>query len=138
MRGYWQRPAETAQVLSPEGWLRTGDLGSMDAQGRVQITDRKKDLVLVSGFNVYPNEVEAVLAQHAGVVESAVVGVPDDRTGEALRAFVVRRDDNLSEAVLIAHCRTRLTAYKVPRQVVFVAQLPKSAVGKILRRALRT
>jgi len=138
MRGYWQRPAETAAVLSADGWLRTGDIGVMDAQGRFTVTDRKKDMVLVSGFNVFPNEVEAVLDQHPGVVESAVVGVPDERTGEAVLACVVRRDPAVTADMLEAHCRAALTAYKVPRQYQFVDQLPKSPVGKILRRELRT
>jgi long-chain acyl-CoA synthetase len=137
MRGYWQRPDETAAVLSADGWLRTGDIAQMDADGRLRITDRKKDMVLVSGFNVYPNEVEDVLARHPGVSECAVVGVPDPRTGEAVRAYVVRRDATLTEAALESHARGALTAYKVPRQFVFVDQLPKTPVGKILRRTLR-
>ncbi|HSV47902.1 MAG TPA: AMP-binding protein, partial [Ramlibacter sp.] len=137
MQGYWHQPAETAAVLDAAGWLRTGDMGSMDARGAVTVTDRKKDMVLVSGFNVFPNEVEAVLAGHAQVLECAVIGVPDDRTGEALKAFVVTRDPALKDEILIAHCRANLTAYKVPRQFVFVDQLPKSPVGKILRRSLR-
>ncbi len=138
MRGYWQRPEETAQVLTANGWLRTGDIGVMDPQGRFTVTDRKKDMVLVSGFNVFPNEVEEVLCQHPGVAESAVVGVPDERTGEAVLAYVVRLDPALTADMLEAHCRAALTAYKVPRQYQFVDQLPKSPVGKILRRELRT
>lgn len=138
MRGYWQQPAETAAVLDAAGWLRTGDMGSMDAGGAVTVTDRKKDMVLVSGFNVFPNEVEAVLASHAQVLECAVIGVPDDRTGEALKAFVVARDRALTADALIEHCRANLTAYKVPRQFVFADQLPKSPVGKVLRRSLRS
>lgn len=137
MRGYWGRPEATAEVLSADGWFRSGDIGVMHPSGHVQITDRKKDLVLVSGFNVYPNEVEAMLAEHPGVVECAVVGIPDENTGEALRAFVVSRDATLAPDALIAHCRTGLTAYKVPKQVIFVPTLPKSPVGKILRRELR-
>jgi long-chain acyl-CoA synthetase len=136
MQGYWNQPAETAAVLSAEGWLRTGDVGWMDEAGRVQVTDRKKDVVLVSGFNVYPNEVEGVLIQHPGVLECAVVGQPDERTGEAVVAYVVPRAPGLQAEVLVAHCRAALTAYKVPKQVMLVDQLPKSAVGKILRRLL--
>jgi long-chain acyl-CoA synthetase len=138
MQGYWQQPAETAAVLSSDGWLRTGDVGFMDERGAFTVTDRKKDMVLVSGFNVFPNEVEAVLAQHPGVLESAVIGVADERTGEAVKAFVVPRDASVSADDLIAHCRATLTAYKVPKQIELVEQLPKSAVGKILRRQLRS
>jgi long-chain acyl-CoA synthetase len=137
MQGYWQQPGETAAVLDAAGWLRTGDMGAIDARGAVTVTDRKKDMVLVSGFNVFPNEVEAVLAGHAQVLECAVIGVPDERTGEALKAFVVARDPALRGEILIAYCRANLTAYKVPRQFVFVDQLPKSPVGKILHRSLR-
>lgn len=137
MRGYWRHPAETAAVLSADGWLRTGDVGWMDARGAVTVTDRKKDMVLVSGFNVFPNEVEAVLAAHPKVVECAVIGVPDPHSGEALKAFVVARDAGLTAEALIEHCRASLTAYKVPRQFAFTDQLPKSPVGKILRRSLR-
>ena len=137
MQGYWRQPGETAAVLDAAGWLRTGDMGCIDARGAVAVTDRKKDMVLVSGFNVFPNEVEAVLAGHAQVLECAVIGVPDDRTGEALKAFVVARVPVPTAEALIEHCRANLTAYKVPRQFVFVDQLPKSPVGKILRRSLR-
>jgi long-chain acyl-CoA synthetase len=138
MKGYWQQPVETAAVLSDDGWLRTGDVGVMDERGAFTVTDRMKDMVLVSGFNVFPNEVEAVLAQHPGVLESAVVGVPDERTGEAVKAFVVPRDASVTADDIVAHCRAALTAYKVPKQIALVEQLPKSAVGKILRRQLRS
>ncbi|SFM94378.1 AMP-binding protein [Variovorax sp. OV329] len=138
MRGYWGRLDETAETLDAQGWLRTGDVGRMDTRGAFTITDRSKDMVLVSGFNVYPNEVEAVLSSHPGVTECAVVGMPDARTGEAVHAFVVPRAAGLSTDELIAHCRAQLAAYKVPRRIEFVAQLPKSPVGKVLRRLLRT
>lgn len=136
MSGYWQKPEETAQVLK-DGWFFTGDIGVMDADGYFAIVDRKKDMVLVSGFNVYPNEVEACLVTHPGILEAAVIGVPDNSTGEAVKAFVVRRDQNLTEADIRAHCKSHLTAYKVPRRVVFRDSLPKSNVGKILRKDLR-
>jgi len=138
MKGYWNQPQESVAVLSADGWLRTGDVGLMDDAGRVQVTDRKKDVVLVSGFNVYPNEVEGVLMQHPDVLECAVVGQPDERTGEAVVAYVVPRSAALAADTLVAHCRTALTAYKVPKKVLLVDQLPKSAVGKILRRMLVT
>jgi long-chain acyl-CoA synthetase len=136
MKGYWQRPEETAQVMAGE-WFLTGDIGVMDADGYVTIVDRKKDMVVVSGFNVYPNEVEDCLAAHPGVLEAAVIGVPDEGTGEAVKAFVVARDPGLTEADLRAYAREHLTAYKVPKSVVFREDLPKSNVGKILRKDLR-
>ncbi|APZ42191.1 AMP-binding protein [Acidihalobacter ferrooxydans] len=135
--GYWNQPEETAATFFPGGWLRTGDVGSMDARGFVKLADRIKDMVVVSGFNVYPNEVEAVLVEHPGVAEAAVVGVPSADSGEALKAFVVRRDPDLTAEALIAHCRTELTGYKVPKLIEFRDDLPKTNVGKILRRALR-
>lgn len=134
--GYLDRPDETAQAIV-DGWLRTGDVVVMDAVGWITIVDRLKDMVLVSGFNVYPNEVEAVIAAHPDVVEVAVVGVPDDATGEAVCAYVVKRNPDLTEGELIQFCRGQLTSYKVPKQVRFAAQLPKSPVGKILRAQLR-
>ena len=137
MAGYWQRPEETAMVMYPDGFLRTGDVGVMDAKGFVRIVDRKKDMILVSGFNVYPNEVEAVAAMHPGVLEVAAVGVPDERTGEAVKLFVVKKDQALTAQMLVAHCRESLTAYKVPHQIEFRTELPKTNVGKILRRALK-
>lgn len=138
MRGYWQRPDDTAQVLRPDGWLRTGDMGTMDDQGRFHLTDRKKDMIVVSGFKVFPNEIEDVLALHPGVLEAAVIGVPDERAGEAVKAVVVRKDPALTEAEVLAHCRRHLTGYKVPRSVEFrVAPLPKTHIGKTLRRELR-
>jgi long-chain acyl-CoA synthetase len=136
MQGYWQRPEATAEVIK-DGWLHTGDVAVMDAEGTFRIVDRKKDMVLVSGFNVYPNEIEDTLTRHDGVLEAAVIGVPDDRTGEAVRAYVVRRDPLLDAETLLAHCRTRLTGYKVPSRIEFRDELPKTPVGKILRRELR-
>jgi long-chain acyl-CoA synthetase len=137
MQGYWQRPEATAEVIR-EGWLFTGDVAVMDNEGTFKIVDRKKDMILVSGFNVYPNEIEDALTRHDGVLEAAVIGVPDSKTGEAVRAYVVRRDDSLSAEDVLTHCRTLLTAYKVPARVEFRDELPKTPVGKILRRDLRT
>jgi long-chain acyl-CoA synthetase len=136
MRGYWQRPDETARVLR-DGWLATGDIASVDDDGYAYIVDRKKDMILVSGFNVYPNEVEAVLAAHPGVAEVAVIGTPDETAGEIVCAFVVRKDPALTEQALREHCRQSLTAYKVPKVVHFRDDLPKSPVGKVLRKDLR-
>jgi long-chain acyl-CoA synthetase len=137
MAGYWQRPEETAQVMTQDGFFRTGDIGIMDAKGMVKIVDRKKDMVLVSGFNVYPNEVEDVIAMHPGVLECAVIGVPDTASGEAVKAFVVRRDPALTEQELMKFVAEQLTNYKRPKIVEFRDELPKTPVGKILRRALR-
>ncbi len=137
MRGYWNRPDETAKVMLPDGWLRTGDIGRMDERGYVYIQDRKKDLILVSGFNVYPNEVEEVAAAHPGILEVAAVAQPDTHSGEVVALFVVRKDPRLTERDVIDFCRKSLTGYKVPRHVYFRTELPKTNVGKILRRALR-
>jgi long-chain acyl-CoA synthetase len=137
MRGYWNSPAETAKVLSPEGFFATGDIGVMDEQGYVRIVDRKKDMLLVSGFNVYPSEIEAVVAMHPGVLECAVIGVPDAHSGEVPKLFVVKKDPALSEEDLRRHCQENLTGYKRPRYIEFRKELPKTNVGKILRRALR-
>ena len=137
MKGYWQRPQETAQVMTSDGYFRSGDIGFMDENGYVTIVDRKKDMVLVSGFNVYPNEVEGVVALHPGVLECAVIGVPDANTGEAVKLFVVRRDPELTAEDLMAYCHDELTAYKRPKIIEFRDQLPKTNVGKILRRELR-
>ena len=138
MKGYYNRPEETANVLMPDGFLRTGDVAVMDNKGFIRIVDRKKDMILVSGFNVYPNEVEDVVAMHPGVLEVAAVGVPDEKSGEAVKIFVVRKDPALTPAQLIAHCRENLTGYKVPTHVEFRDDLPKTNVGKILRRELRS
>ena len=136
MQAYWNNPAETANVLH-EGWLKTGDVGHMDARGRVTITDRKKDMILVSGFNVYPNEVENVVAAHPDVLECAVVGVPDEKSGEAVKVVIVRKTPTLTSEEVIAHCKTQLTGYKLPRYVEFRDALPKTPIGKVLRRELR-
>lgn len=136
-RGYWNRPDETALVMYPDGFLRTGDVGYVDETGYVYLVDRKKDMILVSGFNVYPNEVEDVAALHPGVREVAAVGVPDERSGEAVKLFVIRKDPTLDAETLIAHCRSQLTGYKVPRHIEFRDDLPRTNVGKILRRELR-
>ncbi len=138
MQGYWQRPKETAEVLDAEGWLSTGDIGVMNEQGFIRLVDRKKDMILVSGFNVYPNEIEDVVALHPGVAEVAAIGVEDGVTGEKVKIVVVRRDPSLTQEQLLAHCREYLTGYKVPKFVEFrVEELPKTTVGKVLRRALR-
>lgn len=137
MKGYWNRPEETENVLSAEGWLRTGDMATMDEQGFVRIVDRKKDMINVSGFNVYPNEVEDVVAGHPGVLEVGAIGIADEKSGEAVKIVVVRKDATLSAEALRDHCRQGLTAYKVPKHVEFSDELPKSNVGKILRRELR-
>ena len=137
MAGYWQRPDETAKVMTLDGYLKSGDIGTVDAQGFFRIVDRKKDMVLVSGFNVYPNEVEDVVAMLAGVLECAVVGVPDEKTGEAVKLVIVRKDPALTEAQVKEFCRANLTGYKQPRVIEFRADLPKTPVGKILRRELR-
>jgi long-chain acyl-CoA synthetase len=137
MAGYWQRPDETAKVMTADGWFKSGDIGVMDERGYFKIVDRKKDMILVSGFNVYPNEVEDVVAQLDGVLECAVVGVPDERSGEAVKLVVVKKDDTLTEAQVRDFCKARLTGYKQPRVVEFRTELPKTPVGKILRRELR-
>jgi long-chain acyl-CoA synthetase len=136
MQGYWKNPAETARVMQ-DGWLKTGDLGHLDDQGYVTITDRKKDMILVSGFNVYPNEIESVIATHPGVLECGAVGVPDDKSGEAVKVVIVRKDPELTKEAVIEHCKTQLTGYKLPRHVEFRDALPKTPVGKVLRRDLR-
>ena len=137
MGGYWQRPEDTAAVMTPDGFFKSGDIGVMDERGYVKIVDRKKDMILVSGFNVYPNEVEDVVASHPGVLECAAVGVPDEKAGEAVKLFVVKRDLSLTEKELLDYCAKNLTAYKRPRYIEFRTDLPKTNVGKILRRELR-
>jgi long-chain acyl-CoA synthetase len=137
MAGYWHQPEETAKIIDRDGWLATGDIGVVDERGFVRIVDRKKDMILVSGFNVYPNEIEAVVAMHPAVLECAAVGVPDTKSGEAVKLFVVKKDPTLTAEALLAHCREQLTGYKCPRDVEFRTELPKSNVGKILRRELR-
>jgi long-chain acyl-CoA synthetase len=137
MAGYWQQPAETAKVLGKDGFLHTGDIGIMDEKGFIRIVDRKKDMILVSGFNVYPNELEQVVAMHPGVLECAVIGVPDEHSGEVPKVFVVKKDPQLTEQDILEHCKKELTGYKRPKYVEFRTDLPKTNVGKILRRALR-
>jgi long-chain acyl-CoA synthetase len=137
MAGYWNRPDETAKVMTSDGYFRTGDIGVMTPDGYTKIVDRKKDMILVSGFNVYPNEIEEVIASHPGVLECAVIGVPDARSGEAVKAFVVKKDPAVTAEEIIKFCGTQLTNYKVPKQIEFRTDLPKTNVGKILRRELR-
>jgi long-chain acyl-CoA synthetase len=137
MAGYWNRPDETAKVMTADGYFRTGDIGVMSADGTTKIVDRKKDMILVSGFNVYPNEIEEVIASHPGVLECAVIGVQDAKSGEAVKAFVVKKDPSLTAEDVIKFCATQLTGYKVPKQIEFRTALPKTNVGKILRRELR-
>jgi len=136
-QGYWQRPDDTAQAFFDDGWFRTGDIARRDDAGYLFLLDRRKDMILVSGFNVFPNEIEDVAAMHPGVLEAAAVGVPDDKTGEAVKLVIVRKDPGLTEEILRAHCREQLTGYKQPKRIEFREQLPKSPVGKILRRELR-
>ena len=138
MAGYWNRPEETAQVMTPDGFFRSGDIGVMDERGYTRIVDRKKDMILVSGFNVYPNEIEQVVSLHPGVLECAAVGIADEKSGEAVKLFVVKSDPTLSEADVEAYCRENFTGYKRPKYIEFRDELPKSNVGKILRRELRS
>jgi long-chain acyl-CoA synthetase len=137
MAGYWNRPDETAKVMTADGYFRTGDIGVMSSDGQIKIVDRKKDMILVSGFNVYPNEIEEVIASHPGVLECAVIGVPDAKSGEAVKAFVVKKDPNITADDIIKYCHGQLTNYKVPKLIEFRSDLPKTNVGKILRRQLR-
>nr|WP_315400042.1 long-chain-fatty-acid--CoA ligase [uncultured Duganella sp.] len=137
MAGYWQRPDETAKVMTADGYFKSGDIGVMDEHGYVKIVDRKKDMILVSGFNVYPNELEGVISAHPGVLECACIGVPDEHSGEAVKVFVVRKDPGLTAEQLMAYCKEQLTGYKKPKYVEFRQELPKTNVGKILRRVLR-
>jgi long-chain acyl-CoA synthetase len=137
MAGYWNRPDETAKVMIGNDLLRTGDIGRIDERGLVFIEDRKKDMILVSGFNVYPNEVESVAVTHPGVLEAAAIAQADEKSGEVVALFIVKKDQSLTEQQMIEHCRKALTGYKVPKHVYFRNDLPKTNVGKILRRALR-
>ncbi|MBT8109052.1 MAG: AMP-binding protein, partial [Gammaproteobacteria bacterium] len=137
MEGYWQRPDETEKVMLPGGWLRTGDIGRIDAEGYVYLEDRKKDMILVSGFNVYPNEVENVIVEMDGIIEAAAIGIPDEYSGEAVKVYAVRKDASVTEQDVLDYCRENLTNYKRPQSVEFRDELPKTNVGKILRRALR-
>ena len=137
MKGYYNKPEETANTITPDGWLCTGDIGIMDEDGFFRIVDRKKDMILVSGFNVYPNEIEDVVSRHPKVNEVAAIGVPSEKSGEAVKIFVTLKDSTLKKDELIAYCREELTGYKVPKEVAFIEELPKSTVGKILRRKLK-
>ena len=137
MSGYWNSPDETALVFTSDGFLKTGDIARMDEEGFIYLVDRKKDMILISGFNVYPNEVEQVIGMHPGVLEVGVVGISDGEGGERVKACIVKKDPDLTEEQIIAHCREHLTAYKIPKIVVFYKELPKTNVGKILRRALK-
>jgi long-chain acyl-CoA synthetase len=137
MAGYWNRPEETAKVMTADGFFKSGDVGVMDERGYIKIVDRKKDMILVSGFNVYPNEIEDVVAAHPGVLECACIGVPDEHSGEAVKVFVVKKDPNLTVEALMEHCKQNLTGYKKPKYIEFRTELPKTNVGKILRRMLR-
>ena len=137
MVGYWQRPDETAKVLDAQDWFRTGDVAFMQQDGYLQIVDRIKDMIVVSGFKVFPNEVEDVVSQHSGVRECAAIGVPDKHSGEIVKLFVVRESDRLTADEVVAYSKARLTGYKVPKQIEFCDDLPKSNVGKVLRRELR-
>ena len=137
MVGYWNRPDETARAFTPDGWFRTGDMGFMDENGWMKLVERKKDMVLVSGFNAYPSEIEDVVAMHPGVLESAAIGVADEKSGEAVKLFVVKKDASLTAESLMAHCRKNLTGYKCPKHIEFRSELPKTPIGKVLRRALR-
>jgi long-chain acyl-CoA synthetase len=137
MKGYWQRPEETDKVLMKDGFLRTGDMGYMTEDGFIKLVDRKKDMILVSGFNVYPNEIEDVAGMHPKILEAAAIAVPDEKSGEVPKLFVVKKDPSLTAEEVIKHCKVNLTGYKVPRYVEFRDQLPKSNVGKILRKELK-
>jgi len=137
MKGYWNLPEETAKVMTVDGFFRSGDIGVMDAKGYVRIIDRKKDMILVSGFNVFPNEIEAVLSQHPKVLEVAVIGVADEKSGEVPKAFIVKKEQSLTAEEIQSYARENLTGYKQPRYIEFLHELPKSTVGKILRKALR-
>ncbi len=137
MAGYWQRPEATAQAIDAEGWFKTGDVAILAEDGFIRLVDRIKDMINVSGFNVYPNEIDDVASQHEGILECAAVGIPNEVSGETVKLFVVKSDPNLTQADVLAHCRENLTAYKVPKEVEFRDELPKTNVGKILRRALR-
>ena len=137
MQGYWQRPEATAEAIDTEGWFLTGDVAVIQRDGYLRIVDRKKDMIVVSGFNVYPNELEDVLSKHPGVLECAAVGIPDSKSGEVIKMFVVLKDTMLTEAALKDFCKTQLTGYKVPKHIEFRDELPKTNVGKVLRRELR-
>jgi long-chain acyl-CoA synthetase len=137
MKGYWNKPEETAKVMTNDGFFKTGDLGFMNEQGYIKIVDRKKDMILVSGFNVYPNELEDVIMGHPKVLEAAAIGVPDEKSGEVVKVFIVKKDESLTQEELMKFCKEHLTSYKMPKTIEFRKELPKSNVGKILRKDLR-
>ena len=137
MKGYWNCPEETASTLGADGFLATGDIAVMNEAGFLKLVDRKKDCIVVSGFNVYPNEIEEVVASHPDVLEAACLGIPDEKTGEAIKVFIVAKDKALTKEQVVAYCRENLTGYKIPRNIVFMDELPKSSVGKILRKDLK-
>lgn len=137
MKGYWHNESETKNMITSDGWLKTGDVGVVDGEGFFKIVDRKKDMILVSGFNVYPNEIEDVVSRHPKVLEVAAVGVPDAKSTEVVKIFVVKKDASLTKEELLEFCRGQMTGYKLPKEVEFRTELPKTNVGKILRRALR-
>ena len=137
MQGFWKQPEDTANEISPDGWLKTGDIVRMDERGMLYLVDREKDMILVSGFNVYPNEVEAVVSHHPGVMECGAIGIPDPNSGEAIKVYVVKKNLTLDKETLIKYCRLNLTGYKIPKFIEFTDALPKTNVGKILRRELK-
>jgi long-chain acyl-CoA synthetase len=137
MLGYWDRPEATKEAITEDGWFKSGDYIELDAEGFVKIVDRKKDMILVSGFNVFPNEIEDWVNSHPGVLESAAIGIANEKSGEVVKLFVVKRDQNLDSQEVVEHCKKGLTSYKLPKEIVFVADLPKSNIGKIIRRELR-
>jgi len=137
MKGYWQNEEATAETIGEDGFLKTGDIGTLNKGGFLAIVDRKKDMILVSGFNVYPNEIEDVVSLHPDIIEAACIGVPNKKTGEAVKLFVVKSNPSLNEKEIIAYCKENLAAYKIPKQIEFINELPKTNVGKVLRRKLR-
>jgi long-chain acyl-CoA synthetase len=137
MQGYWQRPEETAEVMTEDGFFKTGDVGFMNEKGYIKLVDRKKDMILVSGFNVYPNELEEVVAHHPDILEVAAIGVPDEHSGEVVKLFIVPKNDSLTEEAVMEYCKENLTGYKRPKHIEFMTELPKTNVGKVLRKDLR-
>jgi long-chain acyl-CoA synthetase len=138
MKGYYNKPVETGHAITPDGWLNTGDLGTLDAEGYLRIVDRKKDMIIVSGFNVYPNEIEDVISHHPKVLEVAAVGIPSEKSGECVKVFIVKKDKSLTEKQILDYCKENLTGYKIPKEIEFMSELPKSNVGKILRKDLKS
>ncbi|MCK5335935.1 MAG: AMP-binding protein, partial [Gammaproteobacteria bacterium] len=137
MKGYWNRPEQTAEALKSDGWLHTGDLATMDENGFIQILERQDDMIVTSGFNIYPSEIENVVTEHPGVLEAAAIGIPDEKYGQVVKLYVVKKDPDITEELLHDYCKQNLTGYKIPKQIEFRESLPKSNVGKIIRRELR-